>query len=161
LLFPCLQADIVDISSGEEPARQEDPTLSLTMVDALVNLQDPILKTPENVATPADTLVLLQDLQEPIVTLSAVSPYLQEPIVTSSAISPPERVHLQEPIATSSAITPPPERVRLQEPIITSSAITPPEQVCFTIEPFASSLPYAVLIFCLLLGSKPLGVALI
>jgi hypothetical protein len=95
-----LQAEIVDISSGEELARQEDPTPEapedpLMIVNALVNLQDPILKTPENLATPADTLVGLQDLQELIITSSAVSPSLQEPIVTSSAISPPlERVHL-------------------------------------------------------------------
>jgi hypothetical protein len=42
LLFPCLQADIVDISSGEEQARQEDPTLEtpenpVTAVNLLVN----------------------------------------------------------------------------------------------------------------------------
>jgi hypothetical protein len=103
------------------------------MVDALVNL-----------ATPADTLDDLQDLQEPIITSSAVSPSLQEPIVTSSAINPS------------------PERVRLQEPIVTSSAITPsPEQLCFITEPFASSFPCAVLIFYLLSRSEPLRVALI
>jgi hypothetical protein len=59
--------DIIDISSREEPACQEDPTPEapedpLMMVDALVNLQDPILKTTENLAMPADTLVGLQDL---------------------------------------------------------------------------------------------------
>jgi hypothetical protein len=95
-----LQADIVDISSREEPARQEDPILEaledpLSMVNAFVNLQDPILKTPENPTTSADTLVGLQDMQEPIITTSAVGPSLQEPVVTSSATSlPPERVHL-------------------------------------------------------------------
>jgi hypothetical protein len=163
-----LQADIVDISSGEEPARQEDPTPEapedpLTMVNALVNLQDPVLKATENPATPADTLVGLQDLQEPIVTLSIVGPFLQESIVTSSATSPPlEKVRLQEPIATSSAVTPPPERVRLQEPIVTSSAFTPsPEQVCYIPEPFVSFFPCTVLTFYLLSGSKPLGVALL
>jgi hypothetical protein len=133
------------------------------MVNALINFQDPILKTPENLATPADTLLGLQDLQEPIVTSSAVSPSLQEPIVTSSAISPPlERVRPQEPIATSSAVTPPPERVRLQEPIITSSAIDhSPEQVCYIPEQFVSFFPCTVLTFYLLSGSKPLGVALL
>jgi hypothetical protein len=59
-----LQAEIVDISSGEEPARQEDPTPEaledpLMMVNALVNLYGPTLKTPENPATPADILVSL------------------------------------------------------------------------------------------------------
>jgi hypothetical protein len=84
------------------------------MVNALVNLQDPILMTLENPARPADTLVGLQDLQELIITTSAVSPSSQEPIVTSSATSPlPERVRLQEPITTTSAVTPPPERVCL------------------------------------------------
>jgi hypothetical protein len=88
-----LQADIIDISNREEPARQEDPTPEapedpLMMVDALVNLQYPILKTSEKLATLVDTLVGLQDLQEPIVTLSAISPSLRESIVTSSAISP-------------------------------------------------------------------------
>jgi hypothetical protein len=64
LLFPCLQADIVDISSGEEQARQEDPTLEapenpVTAVNLLVNLHDPILETPENLATTVNTLVNL------------------------------------------------------------------------------------------------------
>jgi hypothetical protein len=100
-----LQADIVDISSGEEQACQEDPTLEapenlVTAINLLVNLQDPILETPENLATTVDTLVNLQKLQEPIVTSSAINPS-------------PERVHLQEPIVTSSAINPSPERVRL------------------------------------------------
>jgi hypothetical protein len=137
LLFPFLQADVVDISSGEEPAHQKDPTPEtqedpLTMVNALVNLQDPILKTPENPATPVDASVGLQGLQEPIVAASNVGPSLQQPIVTSSAISPPpERARLQQLIVASSAITPPLERVRPQEPIITSSAVTPPpERVC-------------------------------
>jgi hypothetical protein len=71
-------------------------------------------------------------------------------------------MHLQEPIATSSTIDPSPKRVRLQEPIITSSTIDPSlEQVHYISEPFASSFPCAVLIFYLLSGSKPLGVALI
>jgi hypothetical protein len=124
----------MDISSGEEQARQEDPTLEapknpVTVVNPLVNLQDLILETPESLATKVDTLVILQELQEPIVTSSAINPS-------------PERVRLQEPIATSSAIDPSPERVRLQEPIVTSSAINPsPEQVCYTSEPFASSFP--------------------
>ncbi|PVH34922.1 hypothetical protein PAHAL_7G065400 [Panicum hallii] len=121
------QADIVEISSGEEPARQENPTPEAPEDPLMMDL---ILKTSENLAMPADTLVGLQDSQEPIITSSAVSPSLWEPIVTSLAVSPsPERVRLQEPIATSSAITPPSERVRLQEPFVTSSAIIPsPEQ---------------------------------
>jgi hypothetical protein len=133
------------------------------MVNDLVNLQDPILPTPENPTMPADTLVGLQDLQEPIVMTSAIGPSPQEPIITSSATSsPPERVRLQEPIATTSAITPPLERVRLQVPIITSLVFTPSlEQVCFITEPFASSFPCAVIILYLLSGSEPLGTALI
>jgi hypothetical protein len=135
LLFPCLQADIVDISSGEEQACQEDPNPEalenpVAAVNHLVNLQDPILETPENLATTIDTLVSLQELQEPIV--------------------------------TSSAINPSPKRVRLQEPIITSSAINPsPEKVRYISEPFASSFPCAILISYLLSGSKPLEVAII
>jgi hypothetical protein len=82
-----LQADIVDISSREEQARQEDPTLEalenpVTAVNLLVNLQDSILETPKNLATIVDTLVNLQELQEPIVTSSAIN-------------LSPERVHLQ------------------------------------------------------------------
>jgi hypothetical protein len=58
----------MDISTGEEQARQENPTLEAlenpTMtVDTLVNLQDPILETPENLAMIVDTLVNLQDLR--------------------------------------------------------------------------------------------------
>jgi hypothetical protein len=151
------------------------------MVNALVNLQNPIPKTPENPTTPVDASIGLQglqesivaasdagpSLQEPIVTLSAISPpperaHLQEPIAASSAVTPPESVRPQEPIITSSAVTPPPERLRLQELIVTSPVITPPpEQVCFITEPFASSFPYAVLILCLLSGSEPLRIALI
>jgi hypothetical protein len=111
-----LQADIVDISTGEEQARQENPTLDApenpaTTIDTLVNLQDPILETPENLATTVDTLVNLQDLQEPI--------------VTSSAIHPSQ------------------------------------EKVCYIFEPFASSFPCTVLIFCLLSALEPLKAALI
>jgi hypothetical protein len=67
LCFPFLQADVVDISSGEEPARQESPTLEapkdpLTMVNTLVNLQDPIPKTPENPTMLVDASVGLQGL---------------------------------------------------------------------------------------------------
>jgi hypothetical protein len=131
LLFPCLLADIVDISSGEEKARQEVPTLdSLENPVTAVNLQDLILETPENLATTINTLVNLQELQESIITSSAINPS-------------PEKVHLQEPIVTSSAINPSPEKVR------------------YIFEPFASSFSCTVLIFCLLSGSKPLGVALI
>jgi hypothetical protein len=111
-----LQVDIVNISSGEEQARQEDPTLEalenhVIAVNLLVNLQDPILKTAENLATTVDTLVNLQELQEPI--------------VTSLAINPSQ------------------------------------EKVRYISEPFASSFPYTVLIFYLLSGFKPVGVALI
>jgi hypothetical protein len=125
----------MDISSREEQARQEVPTLEalenpMTAVNLLVNLEDPILETLENLATTIDTLVNLQELQEPII--------------------------------TSSAINRSPEKVRLQEPIITSSAINPsPKKVHYISEPFASSFPCTILIFCLLSGSKPLGVALI
>jgi hypothetical protein len=89
-----LQDDIVDISSREEQARQENPTLGaprspVTTIDTLVNLQDPILETLENLATTVDTLVNLQDLQEPIVTSSAINPsqekvcYIFEPFASS------------------------------------------------------------------------------
>jgi hypothetical protein len=54
----------MDISSGEEQAHPEDPTLEalgnpVTAVNLLVNLQDPILETPENLATTVNTLVNL------------------------------------------------------------------------------------------------------
>jgi hypothetical protein len=78
------------------------------MVNTLVNLQDPILKTPENPTTPVDASVSLQDLQEPIVVSLAASPSL-------------ERARLQEPIVASSSVTPPPERMHPQVPIITPS----------------------------------------
>jgi hypothetical protein len=134
------------------------------MVNALINLQDPIPKTPENPTASVDASVVLQGLQEPIVAVSDVGPSLQEPIITSSTIShPPEGACLQEPIVASSAITPPLERVRPQEPIVTSSAViaSPPEQVCFITESFTSSFPCAVLILCLLSGFEPLRVTFI
>jgi hypothetical protein len=53
-----LQDDIVDVSSGQEQARQE-------------NL---ILETPENLVMTIDTLVNLQDLHELIVSSSAINP---------------------------------------------------------------------------------------
>jgi hypothetical protein len=83
----------MDISSGEEQARQEHPTLEAPenpemTVDPLINLQDPILETPENLATTVDTLVNLQDLQELIVTSSAINlsqekvRYISEPFAS-------------------------------------------------------------------------------
>jgi hypothetical protein len=114
------------------------------MVNALVILQDPILTTPEDPAMLADTLVGFQDLQEPMVTTSAVGPSPQEPIVTLSTTGlPPERVHLQESTATTSVVTPSPDRVRPQESIFSSSAVTPSsEQVCVIIKPLASPFPW-------------------
>jgi hypothetical protein len=111
-----LQANIVDISFEEEQACQENSTLEApenpaTPADTLINLQDPILETPENLETTVDTLVNLQDLQEPI--------------VTSSAIHPSQ------------------------------------EKVCYIFEPFASYFPRTVLIFYLLSGLEPLGASLI
>jgi hypothetical protein len=82
------------------------------MVNALVNLQDPTPKAPDNPATPVDASVILRGLQESVVAASDIDPSLEEPIVTSSAISlPPEGACLQEPIVASSAVTPSPERV--------------------------------------------------
>jgi hypothetical protein len=111
-----LQADIVDISSGEEQACQENTTLEApenpaTPADTLINLQDLILETPKNLATTVDNLVNLQDLPEPI--------------VTSSAIHPSQ------------------------------------EKVCYIFELVASSFPYTILIFYLLSGLEPLRAALI
>jgi hypothetical protein len=113
-------------------------------VNALVILQDPILMTLEDPTMPADTLVGLQDLQELIITTSAIGPSPQEPIVTLSTTSlPPEKVHLQEPTTTTSVVTPSPHRMHPQESIVSSSAITPSsEQVCFIIKPLASPFPW-------------------
>jgi hypothetical protein len=50
----------------------------------------------------------------------------------------------------------------LQELIAPSSAINPSqEKVHYISEPFASSSPCTVLIFCLLSGPEPLGAALV
>jgi hypothetical protein len=73
-----LQADIVHTPSWEEQVRQENPILGTpeslaTTVDSLVNLQEPVLETQANLATTIDTLVILQDLHEPIVTTLAVN----------------------------------------------------------------------------------------
>jgi hypothetical protein len=81
-------------------------------VNLLVNLQDPILETSENLATTIDTLVNLQELQEPIISSSAIN-------------LSPEKVHLQEPIVTSSAINPSPEKVRyISKPFASSFPCT-------------------------------------
>ncbi|XP_025825172.1 uncharacterized protein LOC112900532 [Panicum hallii] len=112
--------DVVDISSGEEPARQEVPTLEapenpVAAINPLVNLQDPTLETAESLATTVDTLVNFQELQEPM-----------ESIIASSALDPSlTRVHLQELVVASSATDPSPIRMCPQEPIIASLAITP------------------------------------
>jgi hypothetical protein len=56
---------------------QKDPPLEapedpLTMVNALVNLQDPIPKAPDSPATPVNASVVLQGLQELVVAASDV-----------------------------------------------------------------------------------------
>jgi hypothetical protein len=142
----------------------EDP---LTMVSALVNLQDPIPKAPDSPATPVNASVVLRGLQESVIATSDVGPSLKEPIVTSSALNlPPGGACLQELIVASSAVTPPPKRVRPQEPIIASLAVIAPSpgQVCFVTESFASSFPCvscAALVLCPFSGSEPLGVTFI
>jgi hypothetical protein len=69
------------------------------MVNALMNLQDPTPKAPDNPAKPVDASVILRGLQESVVATSDIGPSLEEPIITLSAISlPPEGARLQEPI---------------------------------------------------------------
>jgi hypothetical protein len=154
----------VSCGSSLSPEAPED---TLTTVNALVNLQDPIPKAPDNPATPIDASIALRGLQESVVAASDVGPSLEEPIVTSSAISlPPGGACLQELIVASSAVTPSPERVHPQEPIITSSAVIAPSpgQVCFVTDSFASSFPYvscATLVLCLLSGFETHGVTFI
>jgi hypothetical protein len=97
------------------------------MVNALINLQDPIPRAPDNAATLVHALIILRGLLESVIAASNVGPSLEEPIITSSAISlPSEGARLQEPIIASSAITPSPERVHPQEPIITALAVIAP-----------------------------------
>ncbi|PUZ60804.1 hypothetical protein GQ55_4G192800 [Panicum hallii var. hallii] len=93
----------------------------------------------------ADTLVGFQDLQEPMVTTSAVGPSPQEPIVTLSTTGlPPERVHLQESTATTSVVTPSPDRVRPQESIFSSSAVTPSSEQGLNLSKLLSFDPASV-----------------
>jgi hypothetical protein len=162
-----LQSDVVDISSGEEPACPKEPA-----PEAL-----------EDSLAPVSALVTLQDLQEPVIAALDVGPSLEGPTVTLSSVSlPPEEARLQEPTAASSAVAPPservspqeliiaspaviaplPDRAHPQEPIITSSGVVtpPPEQVCFITTLF-TSFPCAALLLCLLSGSEPLRVACI
>jgi hypothetical protein len=93
LFFPFLQSDVIDISSGEEPACRKDPPSEapedpLTTVNTLVNLQDPV-----------DASVVPRGLRESVVAALDISPSLEEPTVTSSTISlPPKGARLQEPI---------------------------------------------------------------
>jgi hypothetical protein len=59
-----LVSNVVDISSGEEPARQKVSTLEApedpsTTVNALINLQDPTPKALDNPVTPVDASVIL------------------------------------------------------------------------------------------------------
>jgi hypothetical protein len=48
----------------------------LMTVSTLVNLQDPIPKTPEHPTTPVIALVVLRGLQELVVAASDVDPFL-------------------------------------------------------------------------------------
>jgi hypothetical protein len=86
-VFPLLQSNIVDISSGEEPACQKDPAPeapedSLAAVSALITLQDPTPKAPEGPAMSVDASVTLQGLQELVVAALDVGPILGANCVT-------------------------------------------------------------------------------
>jgi hypothetical protein len=79
----------------------------LATVSALVNLQDPIPKTPENPAQLVDASIILRGLQDPVVATSDVGPSLEVPTITTSTIShPPKGVRLQEPIFASFDLEP-------------------------------------------------------
>jgi hypothetical protein len=94
--------------------------------------KNPILVALENPATTANTLINLQD------------PIMETP--ENLAMTVDTLVNLQD----------------LQEPIATSSAINPSqEKMHYISEPFTSSFPCTILIFCLLLGLEPLRVALV
>jgi hypothetical protein len=137
LVFSLLQSDIVDISSGEEPACQKDPAPeapedSAAPVSALITLQEPTPKASKGPAMSIDASVAALDigpfLEGPTDSLPPKGARLQEPIATSSAVAPSsKRVSPQEPIiASPTIIVPPPEKACPQEPIITSSAVDSP-----------------------------------
>jgi hypothetical protein len=135
----------VDVSSGEEPPRQQGLALEApedvdVPIRALITLHDPDAAVLKGLSALADVPAASPGTQEPVVTVSLVSPSLVGPSTASATADLPAReTHPIEPTANSSAIasssggvTPlasivvvqPSEGTRPQEPIVHSSAIT-------------------------------------
>jgi hypothetical protein len=136
---------VVDVSSGEEPPRQQGLALEApedmdVPIRALITLHDPDAAVLEGPSALADVPAASPGTQEPIVTASLVSPSLTGPSTASVAADLPAReTHPAEPTAIPSAIasssggvTPlastvvvqPSGGTHPQEPIVHSSAIT-------------------------------------
>jgi hypothetical protein len=136
---------VVDVSSGEEPPRQQGLALEApedmdVPIRALITLHDPDAAVLEGPSALADVPAASPGMQEPIVTASLVSPSLTGPSIASAAADLLAReTHPAKPTAIPSAIasssggvTPlastvvvqPSEGTHPQEPIVHSSAIT-------------------------------------
>jgi hypothetical protein len=155
---------VVDVSSGEEPPRQQGLALEApedmdVPIRALITLHDLDAAVLEGPSALADVPAASPGTREPIVTASLVSPSLTGPSTTSAAADLPAReTHLAEPTVAPSAIasssggmTPlastiivqPSEGTHPQEPIVHSSAITTSfsGQVCLILSNYFSLFP--------------------
>jgi hypothetical protein len=146
----------MDISSGEEPPRQQGLALEVpedadVPIRALIALRDPDAIVLEGPSALVDVPAASPGSQEPIVAASIVSPPLEGPSTTlATADLPARETHLPEPTAISSAVAPssgevvppdssptvivqPSEGTRPHEPTAFSSSIANSlsGQVCF------------------------------
>jgi hypothetical protein len=158
IFFNCtlspLQPVVMDVSSGEEPPRQQGLALEVpedvdVPIRALITLRDPDAIVLEGPSASVDVPAASPGSQEPVVTASLVSPPLEGPstaLATADLLA--RETHLAEPTAISSAVAPssrdmaplvstvivqPSEGMHPQEPIASSSAIATSlsGQVCF------------------------------
>jgi hypothetical protein len=112
----------VDVSSGEEPPRQQGSALEVpedvdVPIRALITLRDPDATILEGPSASVDVPAASPGSQEPVVTASLVSPSLEGPSTASATTDLPAReTHPAEPTAISSAVAP-------AEPTAISSAV--------------------------------------
>jgi hypothetical protein len=112
----------VDVSSGEEPPRQQGSALEVSEdvdvpIRALITLRDPDATILQGPSASVDVPAASPGSQELVVTASLVSPSLEGPSTASATADLPAReTHPAEPTAISSAVA-------LAEPTAISSAV--------------------------------------
>jgi hypothetical protein len=141
----------VDVSSGEEPLRQQGLALEVpedvdVPIRALITLHGPDAAVLEGPSASATVPAASPDPQEPVVTAPIVSPSPEGPSPASTTADLPAReAHPAEPTVISSAIAPA-EPTAISSAVASSSGGVAPLASAVTVHPSEGTRPQELIV---------------